>query len=126
MGPAGKRDVFMHHLADAGVVPRVRIKNGSELTHGYEITYWSKAAVGSDPGRTIVFFCLNPEITGSSLGGGNSDGLKTARIPVTLQFRADIKGMRDERSGKELGDGREFGCERKQNEALVLSFATQN
>ncbi len=124
--PAQKREVFMRHIAQAGVTPQVRIKGAAETEHGYEITYWSKPANAGIPARTLVFLCYNPEITGSSLGGGNSDGLKTAKVPVILQFRSEVKGVRDERSGKELGSGREFTLDWKQNEALVLSFAAQN
>ena len=121
--PAQKRDVFMRHVREAGVAPWVRIKDAAGAAHGYEITYWTKPAVGNTPGRTLVFVFFNPEITGSSLGGGNSEGLKTAKLPITLQFRKDIQGVRDERSGKELGSGTELPLIWKQNEALVLSFA---
>ena len=124
--PAQKREIFMRHVAQAGVTPWVRIKGAAETEHGYEITYWSKPATAGSPARTLVFLCFNPEITGSSLGGGNSDRLKTAKAPVTLQFRSEVKGVRDERSGKELGSGREFTIEWKQNEAVVLSFVAQN
>ena len=124
--PAQKREVFMRHVAQAGVAPRVRIKGAGEAEHGYEITYWSKPADANGPARTILFLCFNPEITGSALGGGNSDRLKTARVPVTLQFRDEVKGARDERSGRELGNGREFTLDWKQNEALVLSCPARN
>ena len=124
--PAQKREVFMRHVAEAGVVPWVRIKDAAEAEHGYEITYWSKAGATSGASRTLLFLCLNPEITGDSLGGGNSQGLKAAQVPVTLQFRGEIKGLRDERTGRELGNGREFSLVWKQNEALVLSFAARN
>ena len=124
--PAQKREVFMRHIAEAGVVPWVRMKDAAEKEHGYEITYWSKPGVANSPGRTLLFVCYNPEITGNSLGGGNADGLKTAQLPVTVQFRGEVNGLRDERTGKELGNGREFPLDWKQNEALVLSFAARN
>ena len=41
---------------------------------------------------------------------------------VTLRFRVEIQGVRDERTGKDLGHGREFSFNWKQNEAVVLSF----
>ena len=104
----------------------LRIKDAAEAAHGYEITYWSKPGVGNAAGRTFLFVCFNPEITGNSLGGGNAEGLKTAQVLVTLQFRGEVKGLRDERTGKELGNGREFPLDWKQNEALVLSFAARN
>ncbi len=119
---ARKRETFIQHLATAGVVPRVRIKDAAEAVHGYEITYWKQT--GQDANRTLLFLILNPEITGDSLGGGNSAGLKTATVPVTLQFRNPVKNLRDERSGKELGNVREATLDWKQNEALVLSFAS--
>ncbi len=122
---AQKREVFTRHITSAGVTPWVRIKSAGETEHGYEITYWSRPADAKGPARTVVFVCLNPEITGNSLGGGNSEGLKTAKIPVTLQFRAEVNGLRDERAAKELGKGREFTLDWKQNEALVLSFPVQ-
>ncbi len=121
-GPARKREIFMHHLAEAGVAPWIRIKDAGEKEHGYEITYWSKAAAGNNPAKTIVFVCYNPEIIGNSLGGGNSQGLKTAELPVTLELRGEVHDMRDERTGKDLGGGRTFTLNWKQDEALVLSF----
>ena len=55
-------------------------------------------------------------------GGGNSTGRKTASLPITLQFTRDIKGLCDERTGKERGNRREFVFDWKQNEAVVVSF----
>jgi hypothetical protein len=120
MEGAGKRVIFLDHIKAANIEPRVRLKNPNEATHGYEITYWSKKVDGVQ--RTILFLCLNPEITGNSLGGGNSEGLKTAKVPVILQFRNAIQQVRDERTGKELGAGSEFAVDWQQNEAVVLSF----
>ncbi|MDB6174936.1 MAG: hypothetical protein JWL59_4247 [Chthoniobacteraceae bacterium] len=116
---SAKRGVFMHHLSDAGITPRVRLKSADESTHGYEMTYWAKAAGSSK--RTILFLCLNPEISGTALGGGNSVGLKSALVPVTLQFAKEVQ-LRDERTGKEMGSGKEFSFDWKQNEAAVVSF----
>ncbi|HTH46710.1 MAG TPA: beta-galactosidase trimerization domain-containing protein [Candidatus Limnocylindria bacterium] len=119
--PARKRDLFLQPLAAAGVTPWVRLKDTAEREHGYEITYWSKPGPGH-PTRTVLFVGLNPEISGTDVGGGNSVGLKTASIPITLQFDHAVVGLRDERSGKECGDGREFRFDWKQNEAVVVSF----
>ena len=47
---------------------------------------------------------MNPEIAVSSTGGGNSVGLKTDTIPVTLAFAGKLAGVRDERTGKDLGE----------------------
>ncbi len=88
-----------------------------EETHGYEITYWAKG------GRTILFVCLNPELTGSSLGGGNSVGLKSGKSRIRLVFDRAVSDVRDERSGGVLPDGRVLAFEWTMNEAVVISFA---
>lgn len=115
---AKKREVFMKHLADAGVRRWVGIKGAAEREFGYELTYWSKGA------RTYVFLCYNPEVRGSEVGGGNSVGLKTGDVPVTLEFANDVRHVRDERAGKDLGDGQSFPFDWVMNEAVVLSFET--
>jgi hypothetical protein len=114
---AKHREVFIHHITEAGVGPWVRIAGAGEREHGYEITYWSLPN-----GRTLLFVCLNPEIRGTSLGGGNAVGLKTETVPITLRFRSPVREARDERTGRDLGDGTEFNFDWKQNEAVALSI----
>lgn len=116
-----KRNIFIDPILRAGVVPRVRLKNSGDNEHGYEITFWKKPPSGVSPARMVLFLIFNPEITGDSQGGGNARGLKTATLPVTLQFRNAVYDLRDERTGKCYGSGTEFSFEWKQNEALVLS-----
>jgi len=115
-GPAEKRSVFMKHLEPSGPGRWVEIEGAGEKTHGYEITYWSKE------GRTIVFVCFNPEITGSSTGGGHAAGLRAGKASIKLRFRKSVKDVRDERTGKDLGTGDRFDLTWTMNEALVLSF----
>ena len=114
-GEVGKKHhVFIQPIKEAGVRPWVRLK---ENVPGYEITYWS-----IENGRVLLFVCQNPEVTGSSLGGGNAQGLKTDWQEVTLRFRKEVSSLRDERRGVDLGDGDSFPFKWKQNETLVLSF----
>ncbi len=112
---AAKRDVFMKHLSDAGVKRWVELKGAGAKEHGYEITYWQKE------GRTIVSVCLNPEISVSSAGGGNSVGLKTDVVPVTLHFATPMSDVKDERTGKALGNGQDFKMDWTMNQAVVVS-----
>ena len=114
---AARRDLFMRHVTAAGVVPWVRIADAGDREHGYEITYWSLPT-----GRTLLFVCLNPEIRGTSLGGGNSVGLKTESVPIKLRFTHPLREVRVERTGQSLPAGSEFSLDWKQNEAVVLSF----
>jgi hypothetical protein len=73
--------MFMQHIEAAGVVPWVRIKDAGDREHGYEITYWVKKEASGGKGRIIAYLTLNPEISATDLGGGNSIGLKTATLP---------------------------------------------
>lgn len=114
---AARREVFMRHVLAAGVAPWVRIAGAGEGEHGYEITYWKLPS-----GRLLLYLCLNPEIRGTSLGGGNSVGLKTDTLPIRLKFERKIDAARDERTGLELGDATEIALSWKQNEAVVVSF----
>jgi len=114
---AAKRRAFVKHVERAGLKRWVELDGAGEREQGYEITYWSK------PDRTVVFVCFNPEVKGSMLGGGNSVGLKTDKVPVKLKFAKPVKDVRDERSRKMLEDGDTFPLEWKMNEAVVVSFA---
>lgn len=111
---AAKRAVFMAPIHAAGVRPWVRLEG--DQTFGAEITYFRKGD------RTILFVCLNPELAVSSTGGGNAVRLRTETIPVTLAFDKPIRGVRDERAGKDLGEGKQFRFDWKANEAIVVSF----
>lgn len=113
---AAKRSTFMDHVQTA-VGPRwISVQGDAAKLHSYEVTSWTK------DGRTILFVCMNPEITVSQTGGGNSAGLKADAVPVTLAFACKLSGVRDERTGRELGAGIDFKFDWKLNEALVVSF----
>jgi len=109
-----RRSIFMDPIRSACGRRWVALE-GDHLD-GYEITYWKQGR------RTILFVTLNPEIAGSSTGGGNSVGLKSGTVPVSLVFSGEEHGVRDERAGKDLGDGGRFDFQWKMNEALVVSF----
>src|SRR5438093_537419 len=94
---AKKRSAFIAPIEAAAGGRWVSIKGAGPREHGYEISYWEKS------GRTIVCLCMNPETSGSSTGGGNSVGLKTETIPITIQFAGRVAAVRNERSGEELG-----------------------
>ncbi len=111
-----KRKTFIAPINNAGVNRWVDLKAADEKTFGYEITYWSIN------GRTTVFVCQNPRTTVSATGGGNSSGLKTQTIPITLTFAHAIKNVRDEHSGKGLPDGTEFNFDWTMTHAVIISF----
>jgi hypothetical protein len=115
-----RRQVFMDPVRKAvtGGGRWVYIDGAGDRENGYEITYFAK------DGRTILFLCYKPEITSGSLAGGNSVGLKTDTIAITLKFAKPISGVKDERAGTALPDGDTFKFTWTMNQAVVLSFAT--
>jgi len=112
-----KREVFMKHIRAAGPKRWVRVEPAGQETHGCEITYWTKDR------RTILFICFNPELTGTSLGGGNAAALKTGKTDIRIVFSKPVGGVRDERGKKPLEDSDRFEFIWPMNEAIVLSFA---
>jgi hypothetical protein len=116
-GPARKRSVFIDPIHNAGVTPTVKLAEAGEAEHGHEITRWKLT-----DGRTLLFICLNPEIHGTSQGGGNSIGLKTNSSRIQIQFVHEVRDLRNVRTGEAMGDGRTFTADWKQNEAVVISF----
>jgi hypothetical protein len=117
-GPAeaAKRAVFMKPIHDTGLQRWVQLKEADAKTFGYEITYWTKAD------RTILFLFANKDVKASSVGGGAAGGLSSETVPVTLVFTQPVANVTDERTGKSLGNGKEFPLQWKMNEACVLSF----
>ena len=111
-----KRKIFMDGINKAGIKRWVEIENASGSTFCNEIVYWQK------DGRTLVFLCTNPDSTKTELGGGNSSGLKTDKVDVTLSFAKPIKKVKNERTGETLSDGQKFKVSWTQNECVVLSF----
>jgi hypothetical protein len=113
--PASRRRMFMKHVT-RDVQPWVRVGNASDANFGYEITYWKKGD------RTILFVINNAERRANMLGGGNAVGLKTDEVKINLVFDNEVRNVRDERAGKDLGSGKSFNFDWKMNEAVVLSF----
>ncbi len=111
-----QRSTFMNPVKSAGVKRWVEIEGAAEAEFGYEIVYWKK------DGRTILFVVSNPDSSKTALGGGNSVGLKTAKLPITLKFDKAIKNVVNERSGEKLKNGSSFKLDWQQQEAVVISF----
>ncbi|MCF6312145.1 MAG: beta-galactosidase trimerization domain-containing protein [Verrucomicrobiales bacterium] len=114
---ASTRSLFIQHLSKQGIQPKVKLHSADGTLFYHEITYWKKG------GRTMLFLIMNPEITGSSVGGGNSQNLKSHSIRITLEFHQTVKQVCNERRDKMLGDGKQFTLDWNTNEAIVLSFS---
>ena len=113
---AARRETFMKFVRAAGVNPWVRIKNAGAKEFGYEIAYWSAGR------RLLIFLVANPDAKFSATGGGNATSLRTGKITVTLAFDHPVANVKDERTQKALGSGKEIQIDWTMNEAAVLSL----
>jgi hypothetical protein len=108
-GKAGdaERRPFLAPLQEAGITPWITVRSagGSPL----EAVAWQKG------GRTFVFILENPI--------GPAQPMPTAPpIPVDVELAENVRRARDERTGRQLLDGRRFRFELVPSEAVLWSF----
>jgi len=113
---AKKRIVFMKHVAAAGITRQVVIEGDKDDLHRAEITRLYKN------GRTVLFVCMNPEMSGASVSMPVGQGLNNSSVNIKLRFRTPVKNVINERTGVKLQSGSVFEFAWKRNEALVVSF----
>ncbi|HEV2843922.1 MAG TPA: beta-galactosidase trimerization domain-containing protein [Thermoanaerobaculia bacterium] len=113
-----RRRPFIDPLRRAGAVPRIALTSGGRTPKvPLEAVYWSKGE------RTLVFVVQNVPIAGRSTGGGGAEGLAETEIPVEVRLSRVATGVRDERTGRRLPDGRDFAFVLRTTEAIFFSFA---
>lgn len=64
-----------------------------------------------------------PKWKGTMTGGGNDVSLKTQTVPIVLSFSGAITQVRDDRTGKAWGDGKEFHLDWPMSQAIIVSLA---
>jgi len=101
---AEQRAPFLEHL---GVTPAVTATGD----HNLEVTRWRKGD------RIYVFVVQNP-----SVDTKGDPVVEQGRAKVELRFRDPVAGLKDERTGKALGDGDRFALDFDRCEALLLSY----
>jgi hypothetical protein len=115
-GDEERRRPFLAPLQRAGVLPWIEVHSlGHPLP--LETTYWSKGD------RTFVFVLQNVPIAARATGGGGAVGLAAGEVPVEVHLAAPVRGVRDERTGRKLPDGRRFTFRLEAAEAVLFSFA---
>ncbi|HEY0514529.1 MAG TPA: beta-galactosidase trimerization domain-containing protein [Thermoanaerobaculia bacterium] len=115
-GDAARRRPFLDPIRRAGVSPWIEI-HGAGRPIPLEATYWSKG------GRTFVFVLQNVPVASRSTGGGGAVGLAEGDLQIEVLLAAPVAGVRDERTGRALPDGRSFSFRIAATEAVLLSFA---
>jgi hypothetical protein len=105
-------------LKELGVTPRVSIsENGQPATQIEAITW-------KNPDRLTLCILRNLDRKASIDGFGSAEGkLGDGRMRMKLSFAFPVKDLKNERSGKTLGNGRDFEDELTPWEANVYSYA---
>jgi hypothetical protein len=105
-------------LQEAGLRPRVALRFGSEAARATEAIFWRNGE------RTTLCVVSNPERRASINEFGAMEGAPgEERRKLRLAFDRPVKGLVNERTGKAMGDGREFEDDFVPWEANVYTFA---
>jgi hypothetical protein len=113
-------DLISGLLADAGIKPRVKVVH-AEASEPEPITqclYWK---VGGS--KTVLCLVKNLFRSARIDAAGETTGrISSERTKIRLVFARPVKGLKNERSGKVLGDGSEFEDVWTTCEANVYTF----
>ena len=105
-------------LKEAGVVPRVTVLENGHPAPQTEAIFWK------NPDRMTLCILRNLDRKASIDGFGSAQGsLGDGKIPLKLSFATAVKDLRNERTGRVLGDGRTFDDELTPWEANVYTYA---
>jgi hypothetical protein len=110
------RALFVSHINPEGKPLRVTFTHQGTRPRNCEATYWSKGR------RTFVFIFQNLPVNATTTGGGGVTGLADNPISIDVELAAG-RDVRDERSGKALGDGNKFPFRFNGIEPVLFSFA---
>jgi hypothetical protein len=107
-------------LKQAGVASRLKLESNGQPAHATEAVFWKNGA------RTTLCIVRNLDRKASISGFGAMDGGAGARAEkLKLLFAAPVKDLKNERTGKTLGDGKEFEDEFTPWEAGVYTYGGQ-
>lgn len=96
--------------------PRLRVLvEGKELPLA-ERLFWKK------DGKNYGCVVMNPLRSAKVDGAGGVDDLPTQAINITLQFRDTVSGLKNERNGNTLGNGKQFTDRWLPYEANIYSW----
>jgi hypothetical protein len=105
-------------LKEAGVVPRVSIRENDRPAPQMESIFWK------NPDRVTLCVLRNLDRRASIDGFGSAQGqLGAGKITLKLSFAGGVKDLKNERTGKSFGAGKDFEDEFTPWEANVYTFA---
>jgi len=99
-------------LRDAGVTPRLSLSEPET-----EAIFWK------NPDRMTLCVLKNKDRKASIDGFGSAGAVGDGRIRLKLTFAKAVKDLKNERTGKTLGDGRDFEDDLTPWEANVYTYA---
>jgi hypothetical protein len=105
-------------LKGAGVEPRLTLQLNGQPAQQTESVFWKNGAK--------MTLCVLRNISRAatiSTFGESKDGLGDAKAKLKLSFAIPVKALKNERTGKELGDGKEFEDEFTPWEANIYSYS---
>jgi len=103
---------------DLGITPRVSVSEAGRTEAHLEAIIWK------NPDRMTLCVLRNLDRKASIDSFGNAEGaLGDGKIRLKLSFAQAVKDLRNERSAKTLGDGKDFEDELTPWEANVYTYA---
>ncbi len=104
-------------LADAGVKPRLQMDVGGKPSTTTESIFWKNGD------KLTLCVISNLKLSSNVNNMGNIGGeLGKGKVKLSLKFAKAVKGLKNERTGKVLGDGASFEDEFTPWEANIYTF----
>ena len=114
----GWLDVVKGVLKDGGVVPRLAVTSDGAPAKLIETLFWKNGK------RTTVCVVKNIDRSATIDGFGEvKGGIGDAAMKIHLEFAKPVKDLKNERTGKSMGDGKTFDDTFVPWEANVYSYA---
>ena len=110
------REPFISPILEAGVRPWIQVTSDGQRPANLEVCYWRKGP------RIYVFVVQSAPVTGSSTGNTGAEQLNVRTIPIEVTLQRRVRGVQNERTGEQLGDGTRFTFELPLAEAVLFSF----
>ncbi|MCY3021984.1 MAG: beta-galactosidase trimerization domain-containing protein [Planctomycetota bacterium] len=104
-------------LKQAGVEPRLKLEVRGQPAHATEPLFWKNGE------RMTLCVVRNLDRKASISGFGTAkEGMGEGNVKLKLLFAKPVKALKNERTGKDLGDGKEFEDEFTPWEANVYTY----
>ncbi len=101
---------------EAGIEPRLKLSADNNAAYGLESIFWKNGA------RTTLCIVKNLGRQASISGFGSADANLGQKVRLKLTFAKPVKELKNERTGKDLGNGAQFEDDFTPWEANVYTY----